>query len=431
MSFNTGLSGLNAASRNLDVIGHNIANANTTGMKAGRAEFAELYAASIGASGGSSGGIGVEVAAVSQLFTQGNISITGNDLDLAINGNGFFNVTQTNGDVAYTRSGAFKLDKEGFLVTNSGAKLNGFQVDEATGTVLRGALPTPLQLPTAKGLPAQLTENILAGLNLDARAEIAEETVPPVAPATVGTFEPPIETYGTSVVVYDTQGVGVPVNLYFVKSALNEWDVYAKADGAETTQLGTIAFDEKGQIDPTSLTSLVPIQVPTTSLPPTTPATPGPPPTPAVLATFDVALNLEEVTQFGTRFSVYQLEQDGYAPGELTGLTIEENGELLARYSNGESVLSGQLALSTFRNLQGLQPQSGGYWLRTLESGEPVTSAPRDPGFGTVRQGALEESNVDITAELVNMITAQRSYQANAQTIKTQDQVLSTLVNLR
>ena len=430
MSFNTGLSGLNAASRNLDVIGHNIANANTTGMKAGRAEFAELYAASIGASGGTAGGIGVEVAAVSQLFTQGNISITGNDLDLAINGNGFFNVTQTNGDVAYTRSGAFKLDKEGFLVTNSGAKLNGFQVDPATGTVLRGALPTPLQLPTAKGLPAQLTTNIVAGLNLDARAEIAVET-PAVPPATLSTFEPPLETYGTSVVVYDTQGIGVPVNLYFVKSDLNQWDVYSKAGGNDPVELGTIQFDSQGKIDPASLASLAVINVPTTSVPPITPADPGPPPVPAVLDTFEVTLNLEELTQFGTRFSVYQLEQDGYAPGELTGLTIEENGELLARYSNGESVLSGQLALSTFRNLQGLQPQSGGYWLRTLESGDPVTSAPRDPGFGTVRQGALEESNVDITAELVNMITAQRSYQANAQTIKTQDQVLSTLVNLR
>ena len=420
MSFNTGLSGLNAASRNLDVIGHNIANANTTGMKAGRAEFAELYAASIGASGGTAGGIGVEVAAVSQLFSQGNITITGNDLDLAINGNGFFNVTQTNGDVAYTRAGAFKLDKEGFLVTNAGAQLNGFQVDPNTGTVLRGALPTPLQLPTAKGLPAKLTENIVAGLNLDARAEIAVETAA-VAPATFPTFEPPLETYGTSVVVYDQQGVDVPVNLYFVKRGVNQWEVFSKVPDEDPVSRGNIAFLADGAFDndPANSTYLAgtPIDVPTNS---TTPP-----------STYPVALDLTEVTQFGTRFSVYQLEQDGYAPGELTGLSIEENGELLARYSNGESVLSGQVALTTFRNLQGLQPQSGGYWLRTLESGEPVTSAPRDPGFGTVRQGALEESNVDITAELVNMITAQRSYQANAQTIKTQDQVLSTLVNLR
>ena len=180
MSFNTGLSGLNAASRNLDVIGHNIANANTTGMKAGRAEFAELYAASIGASGGTAGGIGVEVAAVSQLFSQGNITITGNDLDLAINGNGFFNVTQTNGDVAYTRSGAFKLDKEGFLVTNAGAQLNGFQVDPATVTVLRGALPTPLQLPTA-GIKPNATSEIQMEMNLDSRAATTAPAITPMA----------------------------------------------------------------------------------------------------------------------------------------------------------------------------------------------------------------------------------------------------------
>lgn len=431
MSFNTGLSGLNAASRNLDVIGHNIANANTTGMKAGRAEFAELYAASIGAGGGSSGGIGVEVAAVSQLFTQGNISITGNDLDLAINGNGFFNVTQTNGDVAYTRAGAFKLDKDGFLVTNSGAQLNGFQVDEATGTVLRGALPTPLQLPTAKGLPANQTTEIVAGLNLDARAEVAVET-PGATPADPPSFEPPLETYGTSVVVYDSQGVEIPVNVYFVKgdpavttapASNNTWRAFARVNGAAApVPLGSIGFDSQGKpsTTPLSFDLVVPSNAGA--------ELPGPDTDPA---TFNVTVDLSEVTQFGTRFSVYQIEQDGYAPGELTGLTIEENGDLLARYSNGESVLSGQVALTTFRNLQGLQPQSGGYWLRTLESGEPVTSAPRDPGFGTLRQGALEESNVDITAELVNMITAQRSYQANAQTIKTQDQVLSTLVNLR
>ena len=215
--------------------------------------------------------------------------------------------------------------------------------------------------------------------------------------------------------------VDVPVNLYFVKRGVNQWEVFSKVPDEDPVSRGNIAFLPDGAFDndPANSTYLAgtPIDVPTNS---TTPP-----------STYPVALDLTEVTQFGTRFSVYQLEQDGYAPGELTGLTIEENGELLARYSNGESVLSGQVALTTFRNLQGLQPQSGGYWLRTLESGEPVTSAPRDPGFGTLRQGALEESNVDITAELVNMITAQRSYQANAQTIKTQDQVLSTLVNLR
>ncbi len=425
MSFNTGLSGLKAASQNLDVIGHNIANANTTGMKASRAEFAELYAVSIGATGGTGGGIGVEVANVAQLFSQGNVSVTGNDLDIAINGAGFFRVELLGGDIAYTRSGEFKLDKEGYIVTNQGARLTGYtQVDPVTGLIIRGSTNSlsPIQLPTATGIPARQATLIQAGLNLDARADIATVTTAGVPPA-ASTYEPALETYGTSMVVYDTQGVEVPVRLNFVKTALNTWKVFATpGEGGTTEEIADVTFNPNGTIntitpyggvagDPLS------INVPTNA---TAPA-----------STFPVSVDLSTMTQYGTRFSIFTLEQDGYPPGELTGVSISEDGSVMARYSNGESVLSAQIALTNFRNLQGLQPQGSGYWLQTVASGDPITSAPRDPGFGTVRQGALEESNVDITAELVNMITAQRAYQANAQTIKTQDQVLSTLVNLR
>lgn len=424
MSFNTGLSGLKAASQNLDVIGHNIANANTTGMKASRVEFAELYARSIGATGGSGGGIGVEVANVAQIFSQGNVTVTGNDLDLAINGPGFFRVAMLGGSIAYTRSGEFKLDKDGYIVTNQGAQLTGYtEVDPVTGQIIRGSPDSlsPIQLPTAAGIPARQSTAIIAGLNLDARADIATVVTPAVPPA-ASTYDPPLETYGTSLVVHDTQGIEIPVRLNFVKTALNTWKVFGTSGGGATEEIADIDFNPNGTVnaitpfggvagDPLS------INVPTNA---TSPA-----------STFPVSIDLESMTQFGTRFSVFELNQDGYPPGELTGVSISEDGSVLARYSNGESILSAQVALTNFRNLQGLQPQGGGYWLQTVAAGDPITSAPRDPGFGTVRQGALEESNVDITAELVNMITAQRAYQANAQTIKTQDQVLSTLVNLR
>ncbi len=422
MSFNTGLSGLKAASRNLDVIGHNIANSNTTGMKAGRAEFAELYAISIGATGGSNGGIGVEVANVAQLFNQGNITVTGNDLDLAINGAGFFRVELLGGTVAYTRSGEFKLDKDGYIVTNQGARLTGYtQVDPSTGLIIRGSENSlsAIQLPTEAGIPANASTLIQAGLNLDARAEIATVVTAAVPPA-ASTYDPPLETYGTSLLVYDTQGVEIPVRLNFVKTALNTWKVFAAAAGGAPEEIADIGFAPNGTFDSVTPFGGAPGDPLSISVPTNTGGGP-----------LDIDIDLASMTQFGTRFSVFRLQQDGYPPGELTGVAIEEDGSVLARYSNGESILTAQLALTNFRNLQGLQPQGGGYWLRTVAAGDPITSAARDPGFGTIRQGALEESNVDITAELVNMITAQRSYQANAQTIKTQDQVLSTLVNLR
>jgi flagellar hook protein FlgE len=415
MSFQQGLSGLNAASRDLDVIGHNIANANTTGFKSQRTEFAELYARSLGASGGSTGGIGVEVAAVSQQFTQGNITITANDLDLAINGAGFFNVTATNGDRLYTRSGEFKLDKEGFIVTNDGAKVNGYRVDPETGLVQRGAL-NPIELPTSKGVPAKRTAEIVTGVNLDARA------VDPTGGPPPATQVPPIETYATSLVVYDSQGRDVPVNLYYSKTVgtPNSWDVFAVVEDLTVTDpptfqtLGAITFDANG-LPTQPLAVLTPINV-------TTNADPAP---------FTIEVDIENMTQFGTRFSVNQLEQDGYAPGEFTGLAISEAGVVSARYSNGETFDTWQVALSNFRNLNGLAPQGAGYWTQTAQSGEPVPGAARDAGFGSLRQGALEDSNTDLTAELVNLITAQRYYQANAQTIRTQDQVFGTLVNLR
>ena len=255
MAFQHGLSGLNASSKNLDVIGHNIANANTTGFKSSRAEFADLVASSMGAGGGANYGIGVEVAAVAQQFSQGNVTVTGNNLDVAINGNGFFKVQQADGSAAYTRAGNFKLDKTGDLVTNGGAQVMGFRVDPATG--LSTSEAQPLSFPTGAPIQAKQTESIKATLNLDARAKdsAGDATATPPVPAT------PRSTYGTSINVYDTQGVATPVNLYFMKTANpNEWAVYNQLDDPTAVppvtaiSLGTIAFDENGKIDPATAT---------------------------------------------------------------------------------------------------------------------------------------------------------------------------------
>ena len=423
MAFQHGLSGLNASSKNLDVIGHNIANANTTGFKSSRAEFADLVASSMGAGGGANYGIGVEVAAVAQQFSQGNVTVTGNNLDVAINGNGFFKVQQADGSAAYTRAGNFKLDKTGDLVTNGGAQVMGFRVDPATG--LSTSEAQPLSFPTGSPIQAKQTESIKATLNLDARAKdsAGDATATPPVPAT------PRSTYGTSINVYDTQGVATPVNLYFMKTANpNEWAVYNQLDDPTAVppvtaiSLGTIAFDENGKIDPATAT--LTLTVSPTANPNAGTAAPA-------VANFPVDIDMSGATQFGSKFAVADLSQDGYASGDLTSINISNDGMVMASYSNGVTRAEAQVALANFRNPQGLLAVGGNNWVESFDSGPAVMGKPGDGNFGALRSGALEDSNVDLTAELVNMMTAQRAYQANAQTIKTQDQVMSTLVNLR
>lgn len=416
MSFQTGLSGLNAASRNLDVIGNNIANANTTGMKASRAEFADIVAsAGIGGGGGVSAGIGVEVSTVSQQFSEGNTNITGNDLDLAIKGGGFFELKMPDGSSAYTRNGAFKLDKLGNVVTSTGANVMGYPTDikgSPTSTTIQ-----PLQLPTNAPIGAKQTSALAVELNLDARAPLAAGSAavagPPAVAAVAAT---PRSTYGTSLTAYDSQGVTLPVSLYFSKvtpatAGTNEWAVYDSTAGAT---VGSLVFDANGKLTSSTVGTLT-----------LTPAVPS------VVPAFPVTVDFSKVTQYGAAFAASNVTQNGYASGELVGLKIDAGGVIMASYSNGQTQATGQVALAEFRNVQGLSPTGGNNWVETYASGQPVQGSPGQGKFGALRAGALEDSNVDLTAELVNMMTAQRAYQANAQTIKTQDQVLSTLVNLR
>jgi len=418
MGFQQGLTGLNAASKNLDVIGHNIANSQTVGFKASRTEFSEMVATAICSAGGSNAGIGVQVDAIAQQFTQGNISITGNNLDVAINGNGFFQVKQPDGSMAYTRAGDFKLDVDGNVVTNGNAQLMGYPMDPVTH-VRTASTPVPLVFPSGAPIPAKKTANVAVEMNLDARAtDAAGSAGPPPVPAT------PRSAYGTSINVYDSQGVAIPVSLYFQKTATaNTWDVYDKLDDPTATPpvvatpIGTIAFSGTGV-----LTSGSPLTV---TVDPAV-ANPNNPPAP-----FPVTIDLSKATQFGAKFSVSNLTQDGYAAGQLTGINIGPDGSILTRYSNGISRPEGQIALATFRNTQGLADVGNNLWVETFGSGQPVMGTPTEGNFGALRAGALEDSNVDLTGELVAMMTAQRAYQANAQTIKTQDQVLSTLVNMR
>jgi len=426
MSFQTGLSGLNAAAKNLDVIGNNIANSNTVGNKSSRAEFAAVVASAIGPSGGggAGGGIGVEVGAISQQFSQGTINITGNNLDVAVNGGGFFQLKLSDGSPAFTRDGQFKLDATGNLKTNSGANVMGFPTDLAG--VPTSTTPQALIIPTGAPIPAKETLIASAEFNLDARALDATQS------AAAGKTPAPRSTYGTTITVFDQQGTASPLKLYFVKTDTvpNSWDVFTGLEGiplaASTySSIGQVTFDAAGRVTGPVLGAGVGLTIAAGTIASSNPNEASGFMPQAIDVTMDSA------TQFGTSFAISNITQDGYTAGTLTGVSISEVGVITTRYSNGQSQATGQIALADFRNVQGLQPVGQGNWVETDGSGQPIQGSPGQGNFGTINSGALESSNVDLTAELVAMMTAQRDYQANAQTIKTQDQVLQTLVNLR
>lgn len=406
MSFQQGLSGLNSTSKSLDVIGNNIANANTYGSKVARAEFSDLYAASLGSVGDNVIGIGTKLATVSQQFSQGGITTTSNPMDLAINGAGFFQLIDAAGaNRSFSRNGQFKVDVDGYVVTNSGQRLMGIPADTTAG-----AEPAALTLPTGRMLPPQATGNVKVEFNLDARNAAPTQ---PIDFTDASTYNG-----ATSVTVYDGQGIDSAVTLYFRKTAApNTWEVYATQNGLSvndpTAPLTALVFADDGGA-PTA--PLLPFDLPVTS---------------AGGLTRLLKLDMTAATQFGATFSISDLRQDGFAAGQLTAIAVEKNGQVTARYANGESRPAGIVMLANFRNPQGLAPVGDNAWRQTLASGEVVPGQPGDGIVGAVQSGALEESNVDLTAELVNMITTQRMYQANAQAVKTQDQILQTLVNLR
>jgi flagellar hook protein FlgE len=483
MGFQQGLSGLNASSKNLEVIGNNVANANTFGAKASRAEFADVYANALNGAGANTVGIGTNLQTVAQQFTQGNITTTENPMDMAINGNGFFQVTDGKNPVMYTRNGQFKVDREGYIVNNESQRLVGYPAD-AAGVVQPGQA-VPLQLPTG-GINPNPTGKIELEMNLDSRLGIpqaadreataqqaeqaaqdavtardaadaalaADPTNPTLiaaaaaAAANVTTTaaaaaaaraavsvapqinfsDPTTYNKATSQTIYDAKGQDVALTYYFQKSGTDTWNVFVTANGKTVSGTDTA---------PTPVTTMT---FPSNGKAPTSPAAPVPLVVTGnvtnaagaqIVTPLSAELNLAGVTQYGAPFSVTKQVQDGYAPGQLTDVAIEGNGVIMARYSNGQSKPAGQIELATFRNPQGLQPLGGNLWARTYASGDPTVSTPGDGSVGKLQAGALEESNVDLTGELVNMITAQRVYQANAQTIKTEDQILQTLVNLR
>ena len=432
MAFNTSVSGLRAASSDLNVIGNNIANASTTGFKASRAEFADVYAASVVGSGSNAVGSGVLLADVSQQFTQGNISFTNNALDLAVNGNGFF-VVSNNGDQQYTRAGLFSLDQDGFLVNNSGANLQGFPAT-ASGAIDNNL--SDLRIQTDNLEPTRTTQ--VEGLvNLD-----ASELPPTVAP-----FDPTnADTYNnaTSVTVFDSLGNSHTLTQYFVKQpAVNSWDMHVLIDDQNvgpgtpaTLQTYNLAFNSNGSL--ATAQPLAPISnwTPLDSNGNPNGADVGDGglttfPFPEPFTSSNFVLDLTGTTQFGSPFAVNNTAQNGFSTGRLAGVDFSSGGIIFARYTNGQSRVLGQVTLADFNNDQGLSPQGNSNWAETFESGSANIGAPETAALGSIQSGALEDSNVELSEELVGLIVAQRNFQANARAIETESQVTQAIINIR
>jgi len=422
MGFQQGLSGLNAAAKSLDTIGNNVANANTVGFKQSQAQFADVYANAQGGSTGAAIGIGVKVAAVAQQFGQGNITSTGNPLDMAISGQGFYQL-DNNGAIAYSRNGQFQMDKNGFIVNTQGHKLNGYPVNALTGVIATGSTG-PLQLPTGAIAPLPTTTSQV-GLNVDSRA-----TVPTTA--VFNPVDPTSYNNSTAMTIFDSLGNNHIATLYFQKAAAaNTWNAYMTVDNLPTdgvatvppsgTSLGTLTFSSTGLLTAPVGPPLGTIAVPAGGIVYANGSTTPQP----------MTMDFSSSTQFGAPFGVTTLNQNGYTSGQLNGFSTSSDGTIVGRYTNGQSKALGQVLLVNFANPQGLQPLGSNEWSSTASSGQPLIGVPGTSSLGILQSGATEDSNVDLTAELVNMITAQRVYQANAQTIKAQDTIMQTITNLR
>lgn len=415
-SFNTALSGLNANTNALNVVGNNIANANTTGFRSSQITFADIYATSEGARMNGAGnpmqtGNGVKTAAIHTNFTQGNMSESTSPLHAGIEGNGFFVVKKTDGTSGYTRAGDFSVNNQGFLVSPSGGRVQGYMAQN--GVIPTGAALADLKLPLGQTLSPQITTEATLRMNLNSSA-------------------PTGSVFNSTVQVYDSRGTAHPLTLTFTRQANGSFDMTAEMDGnpAELAENGGAAsntpvnftFDANGNLtSPTSL-DIIPdqSQLGIASLP-------------------SVAINLREtnpdntpgafnITSFALPSAVASTTQDGYSAGELSGATVDANGTIFGVFTNGQTLTIGQYALATFNSEEGLLRSGNNMFNETLSSGQATIGAPGSGGRGIIAGGYLEQSNVNITGEFVELIEAQRGFQANSRVISSMNQTFQDLL---
>ncbi|AMD00945.1 flagellar hook protein FlgE [Halomonas chromatireducens] len=421
MSFSQALSGLNSQAQKLGTIGNNIANSQTVGFKGSNVQFSDVFA-------GSKVGLGTRVSSVLQNFNEGNVESTNRNLDLAIAGDGFFRFQDPSGEVVYSRNGQLSMTSEGNLINAQGAQIMGFGLN-AAGQVQAGGQPVPLNV-SAEELDASATTRVSTTINLDAR-KVAGDDLSTVESSNGVDIK---YHYSNNFTVFDSLGNPRNITVYYEKvdevdgvAAQNTWLARMTLDGQalmdedddDVAREFPVVFNANGQLTQ-------PVGGVFTDV------------------TFDSGdffagepedlifdLNLAGTTQFGNTSTVSSLNQDGYTSGTLVGITINDDGTIMRNYSNEQSRPAGQVALVSFRNPEGLTPAGDNVWTASATSGQELIGAPGTGLLGSVVSGAIETSNVDMARELVDMIVAQRAYQANSQTIKTQDELLQTAINLR
>jgi len=439
MSFQIALSGLDASRTALEVTSNNIANSATNGFKEARAEFGDVFATSINDSAATAPGRGVRVNKIAQQFSQGTVDFTSRNLDLAINGDGFFVLKDDAGSIEYTRAGAYSADREGFIVNHKLQKLQIYPAVEIGGeTTFTTGVLQDLQLPLSNSAPSA-TELVTTALNLDAavappvgvfQAAPANQAAVDAAVTANTTYAPPANTYNysTSSTVYDSLGAAHTASLYYVQTGTaNEWDVHTLIDGFDVTDTtltagipaNRLVFDSSGVLIPNTSTA--------------TPRT-------GSMSLFDITFggaaptsvdyDVTQMTQFGGEFAVSNITQDGYSTGRLSGLDIDAEGVAFARYTNGQATALGKVAMAKFNSPQNLSKVGDTNWAESFASGQVQLGEATTSSFGSIQSGALEASNVDLAEQLVNLIVAQRSFKANSKVITSADQILQTIINI-
>ena len=467
MSFNIALSGIAASQTDLNTTANNIANVATVGYKESRAEFDSIYANSLFTNVSTKVGDGVAVSTVAQQFHQGSLKFTENPLDLAITGSGFFATVDNLGDqnLSYTRAGTFKLNNEGFIVDNGGNYLQGFPVNE-DGSSASISLSTTdgIKIPETAGTP-QSTKDVTLSMNLPSSDEVKD-------PAEFDPTDPETYNNATSVTIYDSLGESHILTTYYVKpenaaaDTKSQWLSFATVDGEPVepydknlvtdTTTGEVSVsyqtdaDGDGVFEGTSPASYtdedgvvhngVLLEFDNTgAFTGTNPAELTYEPLginganvlgPGTDGTQALTLNYENPTQFSSAFEVTTLEQDGLTVGRVTGIQIDETGLVEATYSNGTSDSLSRVAMVRFKNEQGLK-QQGSNWEASQQSGEAIAGEASAGSFGSIRSAALEQANVDLTTELVDLITAQRNFQANSRALEINNTLQQTILQIR
>ncbi|MGL5129683.1 MAG: flagellar hook protein FlgE [Aeromonas popoffii] len=442
MSFNNALSGVNAAQKDLNVTANNVANVNTMGFKESRAEFADVYANSIFVNAKTQVGNGVATGAVAQQFHQGALQFTNNALDLAIQGNGFFVTSDglTNLDRTYTRAGAFKLNENSYMVNNQGHYLQGYEINaDGTPKAVSINATKPIQIPDRAGQP-KMTSLVEASFNLS-----IENKTKPTDPTKFDPKDSTTFANSTSVTIYDSLGAPHVITKYFVRHqepgqdgvpvTPGTWSMFAYEGDKPINITGGISpaagiptgiqmvFTSGGKLDTT--TPVAPIKTEALGTPGAGIITNGADPAQSM------EIRLGTVTQFNSPFDVTRLTQDGATVGHLTKVEITPDGVVSATYSNATTLKVAMVALAKFANSQGLTQVGDTSWRQSLLSGDALPGTPNSGTLGSIKSSAVEQSNVDLTTQLVNLITAQRNFQANSRSLEVNSSLQQTILQIR